>query len=390
MRLTSVLPHSLHLLEAGRITVARARAFATELECLDDELAGQLDCDLADRVATLAPWRIKDEVPRAALALDPETAALRKAAATAERDVVLEPMRDGQAYVVITGPAVPLVRWYATVDDRARALRQAGDPHNLAALRFDLATSAFPCRRTRLPTMPDAELRKACVDGPSGQVLDLTARDVRPPPTPAGVRQALLDMATQPTDPSGVGWRTGAGHDPSEPLHDLVGLRDRACDGPTQPHSRVSTCDLDHDRPYPAGPTAAWNLVVRSRRTHQLKHYGWTPIRAATETIWSVLPARSSRSRARPDPPLGSTATSPDGPHTCLTTTRSPLSTPICSPLSTSTTGAPGSRRWSARPGPSGSSSTAATDCLSSDRMAGGAPAAAAKRRSCPPARTSA
>ena len=53
MRLTSVLPHTLHLLESGRITVARARVFVTELEVLDDELAGQLDCDLADRAPGL-------------------------------------------------------------------------------------------------------------------------------------------------------------------------------------------------------------------------------------------------------------------------------------------------------------------------------------------------
>jgi hypothetical protein len=357
MRLTSVLPHTLHLLAAGQITVARARAFVMELAALDDELAAQLDCDLADVVAGLAVWRIEDEVRRAALALDPETATLRKAAATADRDVVLEPMSDGQACVLITGPAVPLTRWYTSLDERARALRQAGDPRNLAALRFDLAASTFPCvthppadqGTPQAPTvfgaadaglrvsgveaapadcrmsrpvqaiitvpvetalgvssepawldgygwldapsarllLPDAELRQLSVDGLTGQVLDLAARDVRPPPTPAGARQAVLDMVTEPTVPSGVGWRNEAGHDPSEPMRDLVRLRDRGCDGPTQPRSRASTCDLDHDRPYPDGPTAAWNLVVRSRRTHQLKHYGWTPIRTAGATIWT-------------------------------------------------------------------------------------------------------
>ena len=142
LRLTLVLPHTLDLLKAGRITVQRARVFVTELEVLDDELAGQLDCDLADRVARLAVWRIADEVRRAALALDPDTAAVRTAAATAARDVVLEPLTDGQACVTLTGPAVPLTRWHQTLDARARAMRQAGDPRDLAALRFDLAASA--------------------------------------------------------------------------------------------------------------------------------------------------------------------------------------------------------------------------------------------------------
>jgi hypothetical protein len=89
------------------------------------------------------------------------------------------------------------------------------------------------------------------------------------------------------TELTDVGWRTEPEHDPSEPLREFVTVRDRVCDGPTQPRSRASTCDLDHDRPHPAGPTAAWNLVSRSRRTHQLKHYGWTPVRTATATVWT-------------------------------------------------------------------------------------------------------
>ena len=413
VRVTAVLPLTLHLLQTGRITVARARVFVTELEVLDDELARQLDTDLAERVAGLAPWRIKDEVRRAALALDPDAAAVRAAAATAQRDVTLEPLADGQACVTIIGPAVPLVRWYATLDARARALRAAGDPRNLAALRFDLATSTFPCLthppadsrvqpvvfgrvhnprdtaptpgraagpadadshsdvdvnvdvdsaaaaaaaadcpagdgcpaaaawagatgRLRLsgveaassdcrmsrpvqamitvpvetalglsnepgwldgygwlaaPTvrllLPDAQLRQVSIDGPTGQVLDLAARGVRPLPTPTGVRDALVTMATEPTVMSDTAWRTEPEHDPSQPLRDFTAVRDRTCDGPTQPRTRASNCDLDHDRAWPHGPTAAWNLVSRSRRAHQLKHAGWTPVRTATGTTWT-------------------------------------------------------------------------------------------------------
>jgi len=282
LRLTSVLPRTLELLETGLLTVARAKVFVTELEVVDDDVAEQLDADLAERVALLAPWRIKDEVRRAVLALDPDAAAVRAAAATAQRDVTLEPLDDGQACVTVVGPAVPLVRWHATLDARARALRQAGDPRTLAALRFDLATSTFPCSthppadagapsrqagrpadgtpscgrpadgawagaaaglrlsgveaastdcRSARPVqavvlvpvetalglsnepawldgygwldapgarllLPDAELRQLSIDGATGQALDLAARDVRPPPTPSGVRDALLVMTT--------------------------------------------------------------------------------------------------------------------------------------------------------------------------------------------------
>jgi hypothetical protein len=86
---------------------------------------------------------------------------------------------------------------------------------------------------------------------------------------------------------SDVGWRSEAQHDPSAGLRDYVLLRDRQCDGPTGSSTPAHRCDLDHTRPHPEGPTAAWNLAARNRRTHQLKHYGWTPIRTRTSTVWS-------------------------------------------------------------------------------------------------------
>ena len=135
--------------------------------------------------------------------------------------------------------------------------------------------------------LPDAELRQLCTDTTTGQAVDLAARAVRPPPTPHGVRDALLAMVTEPTPMTDTAWRTEPEHDPSTALRELTALRDRSCDGPTQPRTAAQQCDRDHDHAHPAGPTAAWNLVCRSRRTHQLKHYGWTPARTATSTTWT-------------------------------------------------------------------------------------------------------
>jgi len=42
-----------------------------------------------------------------------------------------------------------------------------------------------------------------------------------------------------------------------------------------------------HRQPHPDGPTAAWNLAARARRTHGLKHYGWTDVPTATGTLWT-------------------------------------------------------------------------------------------------------
>jgi predicted transcriptional regulator len=383
MRLTTALPHTLALLDAGTMPVQRARSFLHELEAYDDELAGRLDSELAEQATRLPAWRIRQAVRRAAQLADPDSAAQRQASRTADRGVAFHADDDDQASVSLNGPAVPLTRWYATLDERARALRAAGDPRTLDNLRFDLAVAAFPCdshpptdnggnqagaegptgpapdstapdptapdstapdstapaglrlngveaapidcRRSRpvqahivvpvetalglsnepawldgygwisAPTsrqlLIDAELRRICAQAGTGLIVDLDDRDRRPPPTPDGLRSALLDLV-RGDDGDGrialgdIGWRTEPQHDPSERLRDFVVLRDRHCDGPTGSSTPATRCDLDHARPYPDGPTAAWNLAARNRRTHQLKHYGWTPVRTTTGTVW--------------------------------------------------------------------------------------------------------
>ncbi len=155
VRLVATLPRTLALLDAGVLTVPRAEAFLTELEHVGDDLAAALDLELADKVVLLPTWRIEDEVRKAALRLDPDSAAQRTARKNADRGVELHPTHDDQAWVALTGPAVPLTRWYTTLDAKARALKAAGDPRTLDALRFDLATSTYPCD-THSPADPTA------------------------------------------------------------------------------------------------------------------------------------------------------------------------------------------------------------------------------------------
>jgi hypothetical protein len=375
--LTARLPRMLALLGEGRVTVPRARAFVEELEGVEDDVARLVDARLADKVAGWSVARIVQQTRRAVLTADPDEAARRSAQGTDNRAVSLRPEPHDQASVLITGPAVPLTRWHATLDSRARALKAAGDPRTLDQLRFDLAVTHYPCA-THTPTDPtadpttgpttgpaagptadptvdltadaaavsagrrpslvepastdcrlsrpvqaritvpvetslglsnepgwldgygwlsaptcrlllvDAELRRVCVHARTGQVVQVAERDVRPPPTFAGLRHALLDLVVQdiPVAGDGVACRVEDRHDPSPPLRALIELRDRYDDGPTGALTRAGACELDHDTPWPAGPTAAWNLVARARRTHQLKHYGWTPLRTPTSTLW--------------------------------------------------------------------------------------------------------
>ncbi len=77
LRLTSVLPKAMKLLESGVLTVPRAVALVTELETVADEVAAQVDVEIAEAVTLLPVWRIEQEVRRAVLRLDPDAAAER-------------------------------------------------------------------------------------------------------------------------------------------------------------------------------------------------------------------------------------------------------------------------------------------------------------------------
>ncbi len=367
--LVETMPVTLGLLRAGAFTVERAAAFLRELEPCSVELTRQVDADLAARVAGLPVWRITQETRRAVLALDPEAAARRVAVANDSRGIELTPARDDQACLSIYGPAVPLTRWHAALDTQARALKQAGDPRGLDALRFDLAMASLPCgthspadssretyagpgtaanasaggdlasavsfglrpgfleaastdcRRLRpvqaqivvpvetalglsnepawldgygylsAPTtrvlLVDAELRKACVQTSTGQLVDLAQQVHRPPPTAEGVQAGLLDMVLTDATLTAIPDRAEPEHDPSEALRRFTVVRDRTCDGPSESRTDARHAHLDHDTPHPQGPTAAWNLAARATRTHQLKHYGWIPLRTPTMTVWT-------------------------------------------------------------------------------------------------------
>jgi hypothetical protein len=65
-------------------------------------------------------------------------------------------------------------------------------------------------------------------------------------------------------------------HDPSAALDRFVRLRDRRCRFPGC-RARARTCDLDHRREWPHGPTTHGNLCCLCEHHHRLKHQapGW-------------------------------------------------------------------------------------------------------------------
>ena len=130
VRLTSVLPHTLALLEAGpdhggagadvRDRAGRARRRRWRRSWTATLLSGWRNAGAvggsrtrcAGPGAGAGPGRGRRSAP---------------AAATAQRDVTLQPMAGRAGVRDDHGSGGALVRWYATLDARARALRAAGD-----------------------------------------------------------------------------------------------------------------------------------------------------------------------------------------------------------------------------------------------------------------------
>jgi hypothetical protein len=143
--------------------------------------------------------------------------------------------------------------------------------------------------------LPDAVLRKVCVDAATGEVLAVAEKPVRPS-APAELRRSLLDMVLTPTpydDDHTDGYR------PTAAQRRLVERRDRTCTFPSCT-ARADCCDLDHRRPWPRGATSASNLAATSRKHHRAKQAGWTPGPGPNgSTIWN---SPCGRTYTRPNP----------------------------------------------------------------------------------------
>ena len=261
---------------------------------------GEPEADLAEVGAHRLLWQARAQAERvleAAHAAEAEAhARLLRARSEADR-LTAQTIRDR------------LTRSYQTPDDRrsVRPVQLLIHVPVTTALGLDNEpgwleghgwVSAPECRQL----MPVAELRQVCTTA-AGQVVDLAPRAVRPEPTPQGVREALLAMASEPFEITKAAWSTVDQHDPPTSMADLVRLRDRGCDGPLGASASATRVDLDHQHAHPDGPTAAWNLAARRRRTHRLKHRGWIPCRTGTGTLWTS-PAGQVVLVPRHQPPL--------------------------------------------------------------------------------------
>jgi hypothetical protein len=118
----------------------------------------------------------------------------------------------------------------------------------------------------------------AVIDELSGQLLALTDAGELRRNADCG-RARCRRRGRCPHSPRGRGLGPPpetAGYRPSAPLDRFVRARDRRCRFPGC-RARPMRCDLDHNLPWPAGPTSHDNLCCLCRHHHRLAHQapGW-------------------------------------------------------------------------------------------------------------------
>lgn len=119
--LTTALPHTLDALAGGRLDYQRARLVAESTVLCSVPDARTVDARIAGPegpAPQLTTGQLRTLLARTVAAVDPAAVRRRAARATANRRVTYQPLADGQAELVMTGPALAV----RTVYERATAL----------------------------------------------------------------------------------------------------------------------------------------------------------------------------------------------------------------------------------------------------------------------------
>jgi hypothetical protein len=363
-RLTTVLPETLDALETGRLDLMRVRTLAEATEVLD-RAAARLVQDQLLAVARAAPWESvsprswRARVDRTVVRVDADAARRRRVEAVARRAVRSWPTADGMAELFITADAQHLAMAEQVLTDLARQ-RPATDADGVRVTMDQRRVDAFIdlFRRVRdgdgLPTVPVRREREIGLvlhvdtffgDGPAaadpGQVRGLGATSHLDPVTTreqarqtteqrstsvllvdgAGALQRVVRVGPAPTG----GWTrqlldtavrarldeapplVSDHYTPTTGISEHVRARNPRCTAYDCPRSSRG-CDLDHDQPWPRGPTDARNLAPRCRRDHEQKTRRLVQTRLRPDGAVDITTLTGLRVTTRPEPLPGTDA----------------------------------------------------------------------------------
>ena len=362
VRLVTVLPDTLTALEEGRLDLPRAEFLSEATEHLDDSAARAVETLVLPTVGE-APWdgpsprTWRARIDRAVVKVDLDAARRRRELAVKARAVRAWALGDGTGVLQITAADTDVILADRVITDlahtwptvgadgealsmdqrRADALmdlfRRVADGSELAGvksrrereiglvLHADTLFADGPAkgdpgelRGLGAPAPVDprsaAEMARTGIAGGAGTRVLLVGTDgtlqrtIRLPQAPDGgwtrpeltaaVRDALPDLPQLHTD----------GYEPTVAITEHVRAVHPRCT--SYDCARLaSRCDLDHDQPWPRGPTAVTNLCPRCRRHHELKTRGLVRTRLHRDGSVTTTTLLGLTVTTRPEPPPG-------------------------------------------------------------------------------------
>jgi hypothetical protein len=311
--LSTRLPRTLAAMQDGLLDEYRATKIADAVTLLSAEDAAAVEAEIVPHLQDLNPAQLGRMLTRVIRRLDANALQRRHEERMTRRRVDAYPTEDGCAALTVHGSAERIQLAEGRLDAIARQLKDSGHAggRTLDQLRSDVALDLLAGKEyehakvTVLLTLPATTALG--VDTKPGQVAgygDIPAQRALAlaGQTDATWRRILTDPHTgRVVD---VGRRR---YVPPVALREHVRADHLTCTGPgcTRPAHR---CDLDHRRPFPAGPTSIENLHPACRRHHRAKTIGgWRVIKQNKGLVWISRAGYHYRHQpepiAEPEPP---------------------------------------------------------------------------------------
>jgi hypothetical protein len=315
------MPKTWTLFLEGRATWRSVDTAVRQSEGLADARMPDYDEVAAHAVEHTAAPRLKDRLRRAAERLQKDTAAERRRTAEQNRRVELEPLSDGEAALIIRGPAPELVAFHDAVTKAAIAAHgNEGEERPLGALRFDITldlllegikaaadpanrAARVPQRKGVVPTLYLTVPALAWLGHTNEQagVAGYGPIDMEQARELAAKAPGLIRILTDPV--TGVRLRMDrTTYSPPPDLRRWVGVRHETCGG-LGCRRPWNLCDIDHAQEWhDSGGTNDDNLVPLCRPCHLVKSTGlWTYELAGNGTVTWTSPWGRSYSREPAD-----------------------------------------------------------------------------------------
>jgi hypothetical protein len=307
------LPDTRTALLAGDLSSVKVRAITEAVAPLDDDEAHAVEDRVLARAAGQTPPALRAALRRAVIAAGPDAAQRRhehKVQARAVRRVVLD---DGIAELTWTAPAHEVEAFWLWLTGCALAAQgpRALDDRTLDQVRSDVLAdlgarglalavtdtgAPLPTRKGRRPQIGVvvAATTLLGLDEEPGELTGVgpvTAPLARRIAADGEWRRLLTDPRTGRLDE--VSADTYA---PPQDMVDHVVTRDGTCRG-LGCRIAATRCDLYHEVPWPAGPTAITNLQALHQHHHDVKTHTDTTVVTEPDgtTIWPLPSGRTYR-----------------------------------------------------------------------------------------------